>query len=117
MTQNSQAYSLGILQKIRRRAAEIFERSGRLQGRDLDNWCQAEAEVLREFGANAVRRAVVLDVAGILYTGEYDCLTEDYQPGEWQPGDSVRVRLEGDNLYLRRPNGRELCTTIVKRIG
>lgn len=117
MAQNSQNYSLGILEKIRRRATEIFERRGRLQGYDLDNWCQAEAEVLREFGAGAVRRAVVVDVAGTLYTGEYDCLTADYYPGEWQPGDSVRVRLEGENLYLRRPNGRELCTTIVKRIG
>src|SRR5579862_2952022 len=117
MAQNSQNYPLGIVEKIRRRATEIFERSGRLQGYDLDNWCQAEAEVLREFGASAVRRAVVVDVAGILYTGEYDCFAEDYRPGELQPGDSVRVRLQGENLYVRRPNGRELCTTIVKRIG
>jgi hypothetical protein len=29
----------------------------------------------------------------------------------------VPVRLSGDKLYLRRPNGQELQTTIVKRIG
>ena len=64
------------------------------------------------------RRAVVVNVRGVLYTGEYESrAAEGYIPGEWKPGDPVPVRLAGDKLYLRRPNGRELQTTTVKRIG
>jgi hypothetical protein len=54
----------------------------------------------------------------VVYTGEYEATTaEGYTPGEWKAGDPVPVRLAGDKLYLRRPNGKELQTTIVKRIG
>jgi hypothetical protein len=107
-----------ILEAIRRRATEIYQRSGGVAGRDLENWCEAEAQILRESGAPMVRRAVVINLAGVIYTGEYDSNSAgDYTPGEWKAGDPVPVRLAGDQLYLRRPNGRELQTTIVKRIG
>ncbi len=83
-----------------------------------ENWYQAEAEILRESAPHLVRRAVIVNVQGVVYTGEYDSTTADgYTPGEWKPGDPVPVRLAGDKLYLRRPNGQELQTTIVKRIG
>ena len=103
---------------IRRRAAELFQRSGAVDGHDAENSYQAEAEILRESTIHALRRAVVVNVRGVVYTGEYDTTSADgYAPGEWKPGDPVPVRLAGDKLYLRRPNGRELQTTIVKRIG
>jgi Protein of unknown function (DUF2934) len=103
---------------IRRRATELFRQSGGLTGHDTDNWCQAEAEILRESCTQAARQAVVVNVEGIVYTGEYDFThAEGYTPGEWKPGDPVPVRLAGDQLFLRRPNGRELQTTVVKRIG
>jgi len=31
---------------IRRRAEEIYVRSGRIPGRDVENWAQAEREIL-----------------------------------------------------------------------
>jgi hypothetical protein len=103
---------------IRRRATELFQRGGAVEGHDAENWYQAEAEVLRESAGNLARRAVVVNVLGVVYTGEYESTSaEGYIPGEWKPGDRVPVRLAGDKLYLRRPNGRELRTTIVKRIG
>ena len=103
---------------IRHRAAELFRSSGSVGGRDAENWYQAEAEILRESAGSPLRRAVVVNVRGVVYTGEYECISaEGYVPGEWKPGDPVPVRLVGDKLYLRRPNGRELQTTIVKRIG
>ncbi|PYV70909.1 MAG: hypothetical protein DMG96_30085 [Acidobacteria bacterium] len=38
--------------EIRRRAYELYERRGRVGGHDLDDWLQAEAEVLeRKFEA------------------------------------------------------------------
>jgi hypothetical protein len=103
---------------IRRRATALFRRSGAVEGHDTENWYQAEAEILRESAGNPARRAVVVNVRGVVYTGEYEFTSADgYIPGEWNPGDPVPVRLAGDKLYLRRPNGRELRTTIVKRMG
>ncbi len=118
MTRMSGNDSPQMQEAIRRRAAELFERSGSMEGHDAENWFQAEAEILRESAGSPVRRAVVVNIRGVVYTGEYECPSADgYLPGEWKPGDPVPVRLAGDKLYLRRPNGRELKTSIVKRIG
>jgi hypothetical protein len=103
---------------IRRRAGEIYELSGSIEGHDVENWQQAEAEILRELAAHPFRRAVVVNIQGVVYTGQYESdSAEGYTPGEWHPGDFIPVRLAGDQLYLRRPNGLELKTTVVKRIG
>jgi hypothetical protein len=107
-----------LQEAIHRRATELFERSGAVQGHDAENWYQAEAEILREASAQGIRRAVVVNVSGVVYTGEYESTSADgYMPGEWKPGDPIPVRLAGDKLFLRRPNGRVLQTTVVKRIG
>jgi Protein of unknown function (DUF2934) len=118
MARMSGNYSPQMQEAIRRRATELYQRGGGLAGRDTENWYQAEAEILRESATHPVRRAVVVNVQGVVYTGEYESTSADgYTPGEWKPGDPVPVRLSGDKLYLRRRNGRELQTTIVKRIG
>jgi len=118
MAETSRKYSPQILEAIRRRATELYLRRGCIEGRDAENWYQAEAEIIRESGTGSARRAVVINVQGVVYTGEYESETADgYIPGEWQPGDPVPIRLAGDKLYLRRRNGRELQTTVVKRIG
>jgi len=101
---------------IRRRAQELYERSGKLPGHDLENWCQAETEIMREHSARTPRSAIVVNVGGVQYTAEYDPATSSgYKAGEWKQGDPVPVRFSGDKLYLRRANGRELVTTIVKQ--
>jgi hypothetical protein len=118
MPQMSGNHSPEEQQAIRRRATELYQRSGAVPGHDAENWCQAEAEILRESAGSRVRRAIVVNIQGVVYTGEYDCTSADgYTPGEWRPGDPIPVRLAGDKLFLRRPNGRELKTTVVKRIG
>jgi hypothetical protein len=79
---------------------------------------EGEAEVLRESGTCLTRASVVINLEGVVYTGEYDFATAgDYMAGEWQGGDRIPVRLAGDRLYLRRPDGRELETQVVRRIG
>jgi len=111
-------YSPEVQEAIRRRATEIYHRSGEVEGHDVENWCQAEAEIVREISLHPTRSAVVVNVEGVVYTGEYEAASADgYIAGEWKPGDPVPVRLAGNKLYLRRPNGRELETMIVKRIG
>ena len=118
MAQMSGKHSPQMQEAIRRRATELYQRGGKVEGRDAENWFQAEAEILRESAPHLVRHVVVVNVEGVVYTGEYDSSSADgYTPGEWKPGDPVPIRLAGDKLYLRRPNGRELQTTIVKRIG
>jgi hypothetical protein len=118
MTRTSENYSPQMQEAIRRRATELYRQGGAVAGQDAQNWFQAEAELLRESATHPIRRAVVVNLQGVVYTGEYETTSADgYAPGEWKPGDPVPVRITGDKLYLRRPNGRELQTTIVKRIG
>jgi Protein of unknown function (DUF2934) len=104
---------------IRRRAEEIYIRSGKIPGCDVQNWMQAEKEVRQEFATRAERRtAVVINVNGVRYTGEY---TQDsaggYTPGEFRQGQPIPVRFSGDKMFVKRPNGSELETTIVNRIS
>jgi hypothetical protein len=103
---------------IRRRAEEIYIGSGRIPGRDAENWAQAEQEIRRETAGAARRKAVVVRVNGVEYFGEYqpeDC--DGYQPGEFGKGKVVPVRFAGNKMFVKRPNGKELETTIVKKIG
>lgn len=103
---------------IRRRAEEVYIRSGRVPGRDLENWSQAEEEIEREAGGATRRKAVVVRVNGVQYFGEYqpeDC--DGYRPGELGKGKVVPVRFAGNKMFVKRPNGKELETTIVKKIG
>ena len=103
---------------IRRRAEEIYIRNGRIPGRDVENWFQAETEILREAEVHSHRAAVVIKVSGVHYVGE--CSVDDadgYAPGEFAAGDPVTVRFDADKMFVRRNGGAELQTTIVKRIG
>ena len=44
-TTSARSASPTTLEQIRRRAYEIYEASGRPQGRDREHWLQAEAEI------------------------------------------------------------------------
>ena len=103
---------------IRRRAEEIYLESGRIPGRDLENWSQAEQDIMRQVAESSPRRkAVVVRVNGVQYVGEYQAESCDgYVPGEFGSGASVPVRFEGEKMFLRRPNSRDLETTIVQKI-
>jgi hypothetical protein len=100
---------------IRRRAEEIYLRSGKIPGRDQDNWAQAEREILGESLERATRRAIVVRVDGAQYIGEYNPeLSDGYLPGEFGPGVSVPLRFHGHQMLVLRPNGKVLETTIAK---
>jgi hypothetical protein len=104
---------------IRRRAEEIYIRNGRTPGHDLENWAQAEKEILSESAAAPARRAAILvKVNGAEYVGEYSPASSDgYVPGEFGSGATVPVRFRGDKMFIKRPNGKILETTIVKKSG
>lgn len=99
---------------IRKRAEEIYERNGKIAGRDLENWVQAETEVRRELSQQTGKAAIVVNVHGVRYVGEYLAADADgYVPGEFAQGDPVPVRIEGDRMFVLRGNGKELVTKIV----
>jgi DUF2934 family protein len=101
---------------IRRRAEEIYVQSGYVPGRDLENWSQAEQEIMRQVANSARRKAVVVRANGLQYIGEYLAESSNgYTPGEFPPGASVPVRFDGEKMFVRRPNGEELETVIVQK--
>lgn len=103
-----------VQEAIRRRAEEIYYRNGRIEGRDLENWAQAEREIFLEFAPQACRTAVAVIVNGIKYIGEYNSTSSgDYRPGEFGAGSNVEIRFKGEKMFVKRPNGKELETTIV----
>jgi len=100
---------------IRHRAEEIYIRNGRVPGRDAENWRQAEAEIQTELDQRFRRTAVVVNVAGVQYVGEYSPESaQGYTPGEFAPGQPIPVRFDGEKMFLQRANGAELETTIVE---
>jgi len=104
---------------VRRRAEEIYERNGRVAGHDAENWAQAEQEIAREATERqheTSRFSIIVHVNGVQYVGEYSLASANgYTPGEFTKGVSVPVRFHGEKMFIRRPNGKELETTIVKR--
>lgn len=104
---------------IRRRAEEIYYRSGCVPGHDLENWAQAEREIHAETAVQPVRRtAVAIRVGDVLFVGEYPADTAGgYTPGEFAKGAPVTVRFEGDKMFVQRVDGEELETAIVQKIA
>lgn len=111
--------SIDLQDAIRRRAEEIYIRNGRIPGRDKENWAQAESEIRAETSPRELttRRAIVIKINGVQYVGEYGAESSDgYHPGEFEAGAPIPVRFENDKMFVTRPDGRELETTIVKKI-
>jgi len=97
---------------------EIYIQSGRIPGRDVQNWTQAEREIMEQAAERNRRPAIIVRVNGVQYVGEYRPeFADGYVPGEFGVGASVPVRLKGDKMYVKRPNGKELETTIVQKIS
>ena len=112
------ARSPKLEEAIRRRAEKLYEDRGRAPGHQVEDWLKAEAEVLREVKlAHAPKPAfLVLRFEGAAYTGEYDAKRCDgYTPGEFRAGTPVEVRFNAGNMYMKRPNGKELEMRIVRK--
>jgi hypothetical protein len=106
-------------ESVSRRAREIYEQGGKVAGRDLENWTQAEAEIVRELSRLSDRRlAFVVRVDGVQCVGEYSVASANgYAPGEFASGDQVPVRFVGNKMLVERPNGKVLETIIARRVG
>ena len=125
---------------IARRARELYELRGRVEGHDLEDWLQAEAEMTgkiakQEKPSDDTRRAEQIvqppapaapvnrkpaffnvKVDGVLYTVEYDSNhCDSYRPGMLKRGQPLQLRLEEDKLYVKLPNSKELETKVIKK--
>lgn len=58
-----------------------------------------------------------VQVGDMIYVGSYWPRTRwSYSPKDFIVNDPVQVRIEGKNMYLKRPDGKELKTEIIQRI-
>lgn len=107
-----------IHEAIVRRARELWEQRGRIDGHADEDWAQAEAEVKQRLAKASPAAPAFLAVKanGCIYTCRYDRINDTYRPGDLMAGESIRLRFDGDKLYLK-VRGRELETTIVRRAG
>lgn len=59
-----------------------------------------------------------IQIGGVIYVGQ--CEEKKHfsscKPGTWIVGDMIDVRIDKDNMYLRKPDGGEVKTQIVKRV-
>jgi len=103
---------------IRRRAEELWEQRGRVDGHSVEDWVQAEKEVTRSWRQKAklTAAAMVVKVKDVIYTVEYDpAHAGGYRPGEFAPGEALQLRFDREKMYVKRRNGSEFQTTIVKK--
>ncbi|HKS75601.1 MAG TPA: DUF2934 domain-containing protein [Terriglobales bacterium] len=99
---------------IRRRAQQLYEQRGCTPGHEVQDWLQAEAEILKQ--SNPDPAYVKIRLNGVTYTGEYDRNHSDgYTPGEFRPGSPIEIRVASDKMFVKRPNGKELETRIIRK--
>src|SRR5580704_16913088 len=105
-----------LREAIRHRAEQIYIRSGKIPGHDLENWAKAEQEIRSESAAfEAPKAFIVVEVDGVEYVGEYEPGSAGgYRAGEFEPNDPIPVRFEGDKMFVKRRNGKELETIVVQ---
>lgn len=78
---------------------------------------RAEEEI-QEFERASPRTAILVRVSGVQYVGEYvDEAAAGYTPGEFEPGAPVPARLDGDRMFVKRPNGKVLETGAVQQLS
>jgi hypothetical protein len=108
---------------IRRRASELWEKRGRADGHGVEDWVQAEKEVTADWQKKAGERrgkrsvaAMVVKAKGVTYTVEYDpANAAGYKPGEFAAGEAMELRFDDAKMFVKRHDGSEFETHIVKR--
>ena len=57
-------------------------------------------------------------VDGEVIIGSYSPFSAfSYEPTDFTVNEAFQVRLDGKKMYLKRPNGKELKTRIIKRVN
>src|SRR5436305_1676359 len=106
-----------IHEAIARRARELWQERGCLDGHAEEDWAKAEAEIRNRVATTRkkpVTRRILVKAGETIYTGEYDAAAR-YSPGELCEGEQIRLHFSGEKMWIKLAGGRELETRIVKR--
>ena len=64
-----------------------------------------------------VEYRISVEIGEVTYVGSYWPRTVwSYSPTEFIVNDPIEVRIDGKHMFVKRPNGKELKTTIIQRI-
>ena len=107
-----------VHQAIVRRARELWEQRGRIDGHATEDWAQAEAEIRQQLAPSRDASSAFLSVQSqaFVYTCRYDRNCAAYRPGDFAPGDPIRFRVADGKLFLKLSDSQELETTIIRKI-
>jgi hypothetical protein len=103
---------------VARRARQLWEQRGRVDGHAQEDWLQAEAEVRLGEALSAAaarpRAYMKVKVGDSIYVVEY-YRAGDYMPGELKKGQRVAMRIAQGWMYIKLPEGRKLAARIVEK--
>src|SRR5580658_1464417 len=88
------------------------------KGKYLDVNSQAYQKLVGDTSVLRHENDLSIQIDDIVYVGQ--CEEKRHfsscTPGAWVIGDMIDVRIDKDYMYLRKPDGGELKTRIVKRV-
>jgi hypothetical protein len=94
---------------IRLRAEKLYEARGRVAGHEVEDWLQAEAEILRELQCFPKLARVAVHFEGATYIGEYDAQHCDgYTRGEFRAGTPVELPFRGSDYVHEAPQRQRI---------
>jgi hypothetical protein len=88
------------------------------KGKYLDVNSQAYQKLVGDTSVMRHENDLSVQIGDLIYIGQ--CEEKRHfsscRPGAWVIGDLIDVRIDKDSMYLKKPDGGELKTRIVKRV-
>ena len=88
------------------------------KGKYLDVSSQAYQKVVGDISVLRHENDMSVQIGDVIYVGQ--CEEKRHfsscRPETWIIGDLIDVRIENDHMYLKKPDGGEVKTRIVKRV-
>jgi len=88
------------------------------KGKYLDVSSQAYQKVVGDTSVLRHENDMSVQIGDVIYVGQCEETRHfsSCRPGMWIIGDMIDVRIENDHMYLKKPDGAEVKTRIVKRV-
>ena len=108
----------GLLAILSLASASLVAEKVYQKGKYLDVDSQAYQKLVGSTSVLRHENDLSVQIADIIYVGQ--CEEKKHfsscRPGTWIIGDIIDVRIDKDSMYLRKPDGGEVKTRIVKRV-